>query len=268
MAIDVLASILERKRRENRRRRAHSRLSATLRCEVDVDRSLVGLRALRRGSHQLPRVIAEIKHHSPSAGLIRARVPGGVAEIARGYESGGAAAVSVLCDGPGFGGTPLDVRRVSAAVCVPVLFKEFVLDEQQITLARLCGATMVLLLVRAMTPAHLDRLVDAVSALGMAPVVEAADADELAVALRTSAIIVGVNARDLRTFEMDGAEARRLVDKIPADRIAVYMSGVRAAADLQSIAGGRADAVLIGEGLMRSDEPGRELAAWLTQAAR
>jgi len=263
MAVDVLSAILERKRQQVERRRRHVLPSTTVRGEVLPDRSAASVRALTRGDHRLPRVIAEIKHRSPSAGLIRVRRPGAVAEIARAYEIGGASAVSVLCDGPGFGGTPLDVRRAAGVVSVPVLFKEFVLDELQVKLARQCGASMVLLLVRAMTASRLTELVDAVHALGMAPVVEAADAGELAVALRTSARIIGINARDLRTFQMDGDEARRLVEQIPADRIAVYMSGVRSAADLHALASSRADAVLVGEALMRAPNPGAALATWV-----
>jgi indole-3-glycerol phosphate synthase len=122
-------------------------------------------------------VIAEIKHQSPSAGTIRARVAGGVAALATAYELAGASAVSVLCDRVGFGGTPLDVRRAAAATSLPVLFKEFVLEEQQVELAHVCGASMVLLLVRAMSASRLNELVAAVHALDMAPVVEAADAN-------------------------------------------------------------------------------------------
>lgn len=267
MASDVLATILDRKRREVARRHRHLGLSPTRHLGAEGDRAAVSYRALARSGAALPRVIAEIKHRSPSAGLIRERRPGAVAAIARAYADAGAAALSVLCDGPGFGGTPLDVRRAVAAVSVPVLFKEFVLDEAQIELARACGASMVLLLVRAMTASRLVELVSAVHHHGLAPVVEAADADELSVALQTSARIVGVNARDLRTFQMDGGLARDLVERIPADRIAVYMSGVRSAADLNALCDSRADAVLVGEGLMRCASPGDELAAWLTPRA-
>lgn len=267
MAIDVLASIVERKRVEVARRRRHLHWRGE-RVELEVvDRALGAYAALARGTSSLPRVIAEIKHRSPSAGVIRSRVAGGVAGLARAYESGGAAAVSVLCDGPGFGGTPLDVRRAAGAVNVPLLFKEFVLDECQVALARECGASMVLLLVRVLEPMRLAELVDAVHRCGMAPVVEAADDRELAVALGTAARIIGVNARDLRNFHVDGAAAQGLVETIPPDRIAVYMSGVRSAGDLRALAAGRADAVLVGEGLMRANEPGLALASWLRSAS-
>lgn len=263
MATDVLAAIVERKQRELVRRVRHSRAWPSVAATTIEDRATVSHEALFRRGDPLPRVIAEIKHRSPSAGVIRPRVAGGVATLARGYQAGGAAAVSVLCDGPGFGGTPLDVRRATQVVSIPVLFKEFVLDEAQVELARVCGASMVLLLVRTLSVARLHALVDAVVAAGLAPVVEAADAQELAIALSTRARIVGVNARDLRTFSVDGRGASALVEQIPPDRIAVYMSGVRARADLHALAGSRADAVLVGEGLMTARDPGAELARWL-----
>lgn len=266
MAVDVLGSILDRKRIEVRRRSRPSRASARAHNDGGEDRALASYAALSRGDAPLPRVIAEIKHRSPSAGVIRARKAGAVALLAREYERAGAAAISVLCDGPGFGGTPLDVRRVAGSVTLPVLFKEFVLAESQVALARACGASMVLLLVRALSPERLNELVEAVHAAGMAPVVEAADANELSIALATTARVVGINSRDLRTFEMDAAGARELVNRIPSDRLAVYMSGVRSREGLVALSRSRADAVLVGEGLMRNENPGAELVRWLSRA--
>jgi indole-3-glycerol phosphate synthase len=208
-------------------------------------------------------VIAEIKLRSPSAGLIRPRHPGLVAAIAREYEAGGASAISVLCDGPGFGGSPLDLRRAASAVSVPLLFKEFVLDPIQVELARRAGAHMVLLLVRALEPALLHDLVDEVLRYGMAPVVEAADEAELETALATRATLIGVNARDLRTFRVDPERARRAIGRIPEGRVAVHMSGITSADDLRAVADSRADAALIGEGLMRAEAPAETLRAWL-----
>src|SRR5262249_28774954 len=137
-------------------------------------------------------------------------------------------------------------------------------DPLQVTLARAVGAHMVLLIVRALQEPQLNALVAEVERQGMAPVVEAADADELAVALRTSAKIVGVNARDLRTFQVDGQHARELIGRIPEARIAVHMSGIRSAEDLARVAQSRADAVLVGEGLMRAERPGDQLRSWLS----
>ena len=261
---DYLAAILERKRAEIRRRLAHVS-KGTVPFETsgaeasDGERGARAVQALRRAPGGPPRVIAEVKFRSPSAGVIRARGVGDVAAIARAYERGGAAAVSVLADGPGFGGSPLDVRRAAGAVAVPILFKEFVLDPVQVDLAHAMGASLVLLLVRALEGSALDELVRAVRARGMEPVVEAASAPELDRALATGATIVGMNARDLRTFEVDVEAAAVALAAVPRDRIAVFMSGIHDAAGLARVAGGRADAVLVGEGLMRAPDPCEKL---------
>lgn len=254
---DVLAGILARTRRTNARRAARATPAP-----APVDREAGAVAALRRAEGP-PKVIAEVKFRSPSAGTIRARRPGEAARVARRYEAGGAAAVSVLADGPAFGGSPLDVRRVAAVVEVPVLFKGFVLDPGQIDLASRVGASMVLLLVRAMPAAELQALVDYAHAQGLAPLVEAADEGELEIALATDARLVGVNARDLRTFDVDPEAARRQLEAIPPDRVAIYMSGVRSTDDFRRVAEGRADAVLVGEGLMRESDPAETLRAWL-----
>lgn len=262
--IDHLARIVERKRREVQRRLRHAPFAPeTPRVASLDDRADFAHARLRRAPGRLPHVIAEIKHASPSAGVIRARVPGGVAELAARYAAGGASAVSVLCDRAGFGGSVLDVRRARGAVRVPILFKEFVLDPLQVGLARRVGADMVLLLVRAIEEPALHALVDEVLRQGMAPVVEAADDDELAIALRTRSTIVGVNARDLRSFRVDPARASALIARIPADRIAVHMSGIASATDLRAVAETRADAVLVGEALMRAPDPEAQLREWL-----
>jgi indole-3-glycerol phosphate synthase len=265
--VDYLGPILARKQHEVLRRRAHER-PADVWNQSNRERGADAIARLRREGADVPRVIAEIKLRSPSAGLIRARVPGGVAAIASGYERGGAAAISVLCDGPGFGGSPLDLRRAAAVVRTPLLFKEFVLDSVQVGLARELGASMVLLIVRALPPSILSALVDEVVRQGMAPVLEAADEDELDIALATRAVIVGVNARDLRTFLVDPARARQVLARVPADRVAVHMSGIKSADDLAALGDSRADAVLVGEALMRAPDPGAQLKAWLGQARR
>ncbi|MFW5925121.1 MAG: indole-3-glycerol phosphate synthase TrpC [Myxococcota bacterium] len=260
-----LEAILARKRVEVRRRASHGRVLRALGSRVadDPERRRRAVAALRRGPGQLPRVIAEVKFRSPSAGPIRPHQPGDGPRIARAYVRGGAAAVSVLADGPGFGGSVLEVRRVAGTVEVPVLFKEFVLDPVQVPFARAAGASLVLLLVRALEDDRLHELVAAVRSAGMEPVVEAADAAEVDRALATEATVVGVNARDLRTFQVDAAEAARCLARVPDDRVAVYMSGIRGRADLMRLKDGRADAVLVGEGLMRAENPEETLGHWL-----
>jgi indole-3-glycerol phosphate synthase len=207
--------------------------------------------------------MAEVKFRSPSAGEIRPNHWGEGVRVARAYEAGGAAVISVLADGPGFGGSPLLVRRVVAAVDVPVLYKGFVLDPIQVDLAYDVGASLVLLLVRALEAAELHSLIEGIRALGMEPVVEAASAEEVDIAIDAGSRIIGVNARDLSTFQVDKAAAAACIARIPAESIAVFMSGVRSPDDFREIARGRADAVLIGEGLMRATDPGARLAELL-----
>lgn len=266
-SVDLLADILTRKRREIARRHTHlqiCRLDAAARSEQSRSaRADSAYQALYRARGARIKAIAEIKLASPSAGLIRERVSGLVGEIAQAYAQAGASAVSVLCDYPGFKGTPLDLRRVARVVTVPLLFKEFVLDAVQIDLARRSGAHMVLLLVRALSRSELHRLVRETIAQGLAPLVEAADAQELQLALETDARIIGVNSRDLRSFRIDREAAARLVGQIPPGRIAVYMSGISSREDLAGIAATRADAALIGESLMRAPQPGLRLEEYL-----
>jgi indole-3-glycerol phosphate synthase len=202
--------------------------------------------------------------------VLRARAVGDVAAIARAYEAAGAAAVSVLADGPGFGGSVLDVRRAARTVSCPILFKEFVIHPTQLPYARASGASMVLLLVRALDDRALRAMIRDVRSSGMEPVVEAADRDELRRALDTEATIVGMNARDLRSFTLDPDAAAVALEEVPSGRVAVYMSGVGGPAELRSIASGRADAVLIGTELVRAADPGarlRELLAASSGAA-
>lgn len=258
-ALDYLTPILERKRLENARRTRHVKLRAGFAPLSGIARARGAERALRREAGAGPRIIAEIKRQSPSAGAIRPFEHGDIPWLAREYAAGGAAAISVLCDRAGFGGSVLDLRRAAHAVSVPLLFKEFVLDELQLDLAARAGASMALLIVRALSPERLHMLCDAALERGLAPVMEAANLEEVEVALETRATIVGVNARDLRTFKVDPAAAQQVLAAIPSDRIAVHMSGVHSAADYTAIAQGRADAVLIGESLMRAPIPSIKL---------
>lgn len=266
---DRLAAILERKRREVARRLAHRALFDPERAALDRDRPDAARcrEALRRPAGAPPRVIAEIKFESPSAGPIRAWRPGEGRRVARGYQAAGASAISVLCDRAGFGGGVLELRRVARQTDLPVLFKEFVLDPLQVDLAAAAGASMVLLLVRALDEDTLGALVARCRARRLVPVVEAADAREVEAAAATGAEVIGVNARDLTTFEVDPGAARRAIEKVPSGRVAVYMSGVSTREDLRALEDGRCDAVLVGTGLMRAPDPGRRLAELLGEAA-
>jgi indole-3-glycerol phosphate synthase len=263
VAADFLTPILERKQREVARRLRHA---SAVRMQVPADESRIAhaVSALTRPAGALVRVIAEVKSRSPSAGVIRARTPCMVQQIVGAYATAGASAVSVLCDGPGFGGSVLDVRRAVQTIQLPVLFKEFVLDPIQVELAQRVGAHMVLLLVRALPGRSLEQMVECVLSLGLAPVVEAADGDELERALKTASPIIGVNARDLRSFNVDRGLAAQYVQRIDRGRVAIQMSGIHSREALQEASHGRADALLIGESLMRATDPGAKLAELLT----
>jgi indole-3-glycerol phosphate synthase len=205
------------------------------------------------------RVIAEVKRRSPSAGSIRDNLdPGARASL---YAAHGAAAVSVLTDGPFFGGSVDDLRAAARAAGVPLLRKDFILDEIQIVEARAAGASAVLLIVRALAQARLEALAAAARALGLEPLVEVHSETEIDRALAAGARVIGVNSRDLDTFRIDVAGAWRLLARVPPDRIAVAESGMATADDVARAADAGADAVLIGSALSRADDPAGLLAA-------
>ncbi|MEX0907912.1 MAG: indole-3-glycerol phosphate synthase TrpC [Gemmatimonadota bacterium] len=206
-------------------------------------------RALRAGGNVA--VITEVKRRSPSAGEIRGSVE--PADAARGYERGGAAAISVLTDRDWFGGELDDLRRVRAAVSVPVLRKDFTIDELQIVEARAAGASAVLLIVRVLADPELGELHGHALDLGMSVLVEVHNEAEVDRALRAGARIIGVNNRDLATFTTDLANTERLAALVPPACVLVGESGIRAAADVARLAAAGVSAVLVGESLMRSD---------------
>ncbi len=189
-------------------------------------------RLARPGLH----LIAEVKRRSPSAGAIVGPDEDPLAR-ATAYERGGASAISVLCEPHWFGGSIADLTAVRAAVSLPVLAKEFVVDPRQLALLRAAGADAVLLLAVLHPARRLAALVEAALDLGLEPLVEAHDARELERALATRARVIGINNRDLRSLDVDPERSVRLRPLVPDDRIAVAESGVRAPA---TIAGWRA----------------------------
>lgn len=199
-------------------------------------------------------LIAEVKRRSPSAGSIREDLD--PASRAVEYAAGGAAAISVLTDGPHFGGSVADLREVAARVRVPVLRKDFILAEEQVLEARASGASAVLLIVRALTPARLASLRQFAAEAELAALVEAHSAAEIATALDAGAEIVGINSRDLDTFRIDVRAAWQLLVMVPRGVVAVAESGMASVADVSLAAAGGADAVLIGTALSATDAPG------------
>lgn len=213
--------------------------------------------ALRRPDGALA-VIAEIKRRSPSAGALSTALD--VGERARAYERAGASMLSVLTDAKYFDGAFAHLRQAREATHLPILCKEFVLDERQLDWARASGADAVLLVVRCLTPAALAGLLAAARERGLAPLVEVASAEEARVALDAGADLIGVNARDLDTLQMDAARAQRVLDGLPSGVTRVFLSGVRSEHEVRQLASQRLDATLIGEALMRLDDPSALLA--------
>jgi len=218
-----------------------------------------GLAAL--APRELVHVIAEIKRASPSRGSLAA-IPD-PASLAREYAAGGASAISVLTEGRRFGGSLDDLRAVRAAVDLPLLRKDFIGNEYQALEARAAGADLVLLIVAAIDQRTLARLHGFVHELGMTPLVEAHDADELSRAADVDARLVGVNARDLRTFELDQDLFGRLAEDFPPDAIRVAESAVRSAEDVALYRAAGADAVLVGEALVTGGDPAGALRSFL-----
>ncbi|MBG6108102.1 indole-3-glycerol phosphate synthase TrpC [Frigoribacterium sp. CG_9.8] len=206
------------------------------------------------------RIIAEVKRASPSRGVLaEIRDP---AALAVSYQTGGASAISVLTEGRKFGGTLADLEAVCEAVSVPVLRKDFIAEPYQVFEARAAGADLVLLIVAALDQATLATLFDLTSQLGMAVLVETHSADEVSRALDLGAGLVGVNARDLTTFELDQDLFGSLAGQIPSGVIRVAESAVMSPADVQHYREAGADVVLVGEALVTGN-PVETLAQFL-----
>jgi indole-3-glycerol phosphate synthase len=198
-------------------------------------------------------LIAEVKRRSPSAGEIAATLD--PVEHAKSYAKAGAAGISVLTDGPFFGGSLDDLRSVAAAVEVPVLRKDFILDELQIAEARAAGAAAILLIVRALAPDRLKALGRAAVDWELDTLVEIHNARELDTALNQGFQLIGVNSRDLDSFTIDVQAAWALIARIPSDVVAVAESGMATEEDVRRAAAAGADAVLIGTALSASPDP-------------
>jgi len=207
-------------------------------------------------------LIAEFKRRSPSAGEIRAGLE--PAEVARAYEDGGAAAVSVLTDARHFGGSLEDLHAVRGACALPVLQKDFIVDPYQLFEAATAGADAVLLIVAALPQEDLSRLADEARALDLDVVVEVHDEKELETALTVDAEALGINNRNLDDFTVDVNTTYELITDVPAGKTVVSESGISDRATLEELERVGVDAVLIGEALMRADDPAakvRELTA-------
>jgi len=215
--------------------------------------------ALRGGT-----IIAEMKRRSPSGGVLRPGLDAAV--LGREYAACGVAAISVLTDGPAFGGSLDDLAAVRAAVDVPLLRKEFTVDPVQVAEARVAGADWVLLIVALLGPDALDHCLAGVTRSGAHAIVEVHDADEARLALAAGAECIGINNRNLRTLTTDLATFARVRHALPDGVIYVAESGVRTPADVTRLVSEGADAVLVGEALMRAATPAAACAEMVAAA--
>ena len=198
-------------------------------------------------------VIAEVKRASPSKGEL-ADI-GDPAQLAKAYEEGGARVISVLTEERRFRGSLADLDAVRAAVDIPILRKDFIVGPYQIHEARAHGADVILLIVAALEQSILESLLDRTESLGMTALVEVHTEEEADRALQAGAKVVGVNARNLKTLEVDRDSFARIAPGLPTETLKIAESGVRGTADLLAYAGAGADAVLVGEGLVTSGDP-------------
>ena len=256
--VDILNKIVATKREEIAAARAAKSL-AEVEAEAaaqSLPRDFVG--AVRdRIACGRPAVIAEIKKASPSKGVIRPDFR--PADIARSYAAHGAACLSVLTDRQYFQGAPEYLQAARAACSLPVLRKDFIVDPYQVVEARAMGADCILLIAACLSLADMQALEAQALALGMAVLVEVHDADELETALQLKTPLLGINNRNLRTFEVTLATTLALLPRISGERIVVTESGILAPADVALMRQNAVHAFLVGEAFMRAGEPGEEL---------
>ena len=255
---DILARILARKRAEVEAARAAVPLVEMQRraAAAPPPRDFVG--ALRaKVAAGRPAVIAEVKKASPSRGLLRADFD--PAAIARGYEAGGAACLSGLTDRDFFQGAPEHLAQARSACALPVLRKDFVTEPYQVFESRALGADCILLIAAALARQDMQGLEASARLLGMAVLVEVHDAGELEAALTLQTLLLGINNRDLRSFETRLETTLDLLPRVPEGKIVVAESGIRGHADVSMLRGRGVPAFLVGEALMRAQDPGKAL---------
>jgi len=256
---DILQKIVAVKREEIEAARAE-RSFVSLRADAEA---LGGVRdfagALRaKLAAGRPAVIAEVKKASPSKGVLREHFA--PAEIAASYERGGAACLSVLTDERFFQGSALYLQQARAACALPVLRKDFIVDPYQVVQARAMGADCILLIVACLDDGVMAELEAQAHALGMAVLVEVHDGAELDRALRLATPLIGINNRDLRTFEVGLDTTLALLPRFPADRLLVTESGILVRGDVERMRAAGVHAFLVGEAFMRAADPGAALA--------
>lgn len=256
---DILKKILHRKIEEIAERRAQVSLDAQLKRAAEADPPRGFVQAIRDkidAGH--PGVIAEIKKASPSKGVMRPEFH--PADIARSYASHGAACLSVLTDRDFFHGSEAFLQEARAACYLPVIRKDFIIDPYQVAEARAIGADCILLIAAALDDAELRQLSALAGELGMDVLVEVHDAPELERSLKLDLPLIGINNRNLRTFEVSLQTTLDLLPSIPSDRIVVTESGILGPEDVTLMRQHQVNAFLVGESFMRAPDPGVKLA--------
>jgi indole-3-glycerol phosphate synthase len=254
----VLDDIIEGVREDLAERRRAEPLENVRRTALAAAPALDAFEALGAGQGGGLAVIAEVKRSSPSKGALAEIAD--PATLAASYASGGAAVISVLTEQRRFGGSLADLDAVRAAVRVPVLRKDFTVDEYQIWEARAHGADVVLLIVAALGQEDLLGFLDLTHRLGMQAIVETHTAEEVERAVAAGARIIGVNVRNLKTLDIDRSVFAELAHLVPRGAVVIAESGVRDAADVRDYASNGAHAVLVGEALVRSSDPAQVIA--------
>lgn len=256
---DILKTILARKVEEVRARSAHLSLRELSKRIDSAPPPRDFVAAIEARVHAgLPAVIAEIKKASPSKGVLRADFH--PSAIAASYERHGACCLSVLTDRDFFQGDDSYLQQARAACLLPVLRKDFIIDDYQVYEARVLGADCILLIVAALGDAHMQELSALAMQLGMDVLVEVHDAAELERALTLNTPLLGINNRNLRSFETRLETTLDLLNDIPDNRIVVTESGIYSTADVAQMQASGVHAFLVGEVFMRADDPGAELA--------
>ncbi|MRR49601.1 MAG: indole-3-glycerol phosphate synthase TrpC [Rhodocyclaceae bacterium] len=263
---DILKKILAVKAEEvaaaiNAKPLAQLRAEAETAVKANPARDFVGAIRAKIAAGR-PAVIAEIKKASPSKGILREDFR--PAEIAADYEAHGAACLSVLTDHQFFQGAPEYLQGARAACTLPVLRKDFLVDPYQVYEARAMGADAILLIVAALSVAQMREMEAIAQSLGMAVLVEAHDGNEVDTALQFKTPLIGINNRNLRTFEVNLDTTLGQLDRIPEGRIVVTESGILTASDVELMRNQSVNAFLVGEAFMRQPSPGQELARLFT----
>ena len=255
---DILDSIIAVKHQEIRASQ-ESVSAEALREQASTRDSRDFVGALRaKHAEGKPAIIAEVKKASPSKGVLREHFE--PAEIAKSYEQGGAACLSVLTDAQFFKGSTAYLEEARAACSLPVLRKDFIVDTYQILEARAMGADCILLIAAALELQQMRDLEAFADSLGLAVLVEVHDADELMDSLSLKTPLIGINNRNLRTFETSIDTTLGMLEMVPEDRIVVTESGIVCRADVERLRAMNVQTFLVGEAFMRADDPGAELA--------